>query len=107
MLKFGKAAFTSDIYQFGIVLYHIITRVPVIEGNPNEQEYKAAVLAGVPQHKAKTLDSPLKYFLVRCLEPDPNLRYPSAYEAYRDLSIFISNQNSPNTNAVRNNGFSN
>ena len=87
LLKFGKTSFSSDIYQFGLILYHIITKRPVIEESDGDQT--AAVLNGIPQQKAARLEFPLKYCLMKMLEPDPMFRYQTAYEVFRDLNSFL------------------
>lgn len=110
----GKTRFNSDIFQLGLIIFHLISGVPAI--NASDGDEKVALSSGVPQSKALHLNSPFRsvplcssliFFanlqvndltlnftaydlcrncLARMLEVDPLKRYNNEYDIWRDLS---------------------
>lgn len=80
----------SDVYALGATLYHALCGRPPYKG-PSDQVL-AAVLRDVPQRpSARSAEVPpeLDAVVMRCLEKDPGLRYPTAGELADDLERWL------------------
>jgi tetratricopeptide (TPR) repeat protein len=87
----------SDIYAFGVVLFQMASggRLPFLASLPRDDSleeqirfsremYKLHSYASVPK-----LDTPIFSVIQRCLEKDPNRRYPSFKEVRNDLEPIL------------------
>jgi serine/threonine protein kinase len=82
----------SDIYALGVMLYEMLSgRLPV-EGKQIDQVLASQRNAPLPplrsQRRAYALPSKLESIVHRCLEKDPDRRYPSAESLVRELRLF-------------------
>ncbi|MEP0549157.1 MAG: protein kinase [Rhodothermales bacterium] len=81
----GAPEARSDVWALGVVLYEMLTG-----RRPFRGDYEAALLYAVLHEAPAPLDrddvpDPLAEIVRRCLEKDPDLRYPSAEEVEVDL----------------------
>jgi nucleotide-binding universal stress UspA family protein len=77
----------SDIFSLGVLLYHFATKVRPF-GYPRSQAGLRSRLWRDPEPpRALIPDFPpwLQEVILRCLEPDPDARYPSAAQLHLDL----------------------
>ena len=68
----------SDIYSFGVTLYYLL------RGVPPEQEFRRT-LGGT---RRRSVSRGLQRIVRRCLEADPEARFPSFAELERDLQAY-------------------
>ncbi len=68
----------SDIYSFGVTVYYLL------RGVPPEQEF----LQTLEGRRRRTVPRGLQRILRRCLEREPEARYPSFAELERDLQTY-------------------
>jgi tetratricopeptide (TPR) repeat protein len=81
----------SDIYSLGAVLYHLVTGRP-----PFQAASFAAILRQLmeddpvpPRQLNSAVDVDLETICLRCLEKEPERRYPSAAAVQDDLNRFL------------------
>jgi serine/threonine-protein kinase len=66
----------TDIYSFGITLYHLITGK-----SPNEPPFEIKSIREIDENFSRGME----YIISRCTRPDPNQRYQSVRELIEDL----------------------
>ena len=73
----------ADIYSFGATLYHILTgQKPVMD----RDGYVADI-----RYYREDMNDIFASIIMRCLEPDPDSRYPSASQVLRELENIYTN----------------
>ena len=73
----------ADIYSFGATLYHILTgQKPVMD----RDGYVADI-----RYYREDMNDIFASIIMRCLEPDPDNRYPSASQVLRELENIYTN----------------
>jgi beta-lactam-binding protein with PASTA domain len=84
----------SDIYALGVVLYELLTGVPPFTGeSPVSVAYQhVREQAPLPSDLNPNIPESLDAVVMRCLEKDPQRRYPSAIALAADLKRFLSGQ---------------
>jgi TolB-like protein/Tfp pilus assembly protein PilF len=87
LIQGSEADARSDIFSFGIVLYHMVTGTMPFRG-----EHEAAVMYSIlheePQPVSlfrQNIPESLLAVIAKCLEKDPSRRYQTAEEVARDL----------------------
>jgi serine/threonine protein kinase len=79
-LNDARVSVQSDLWSVGVVLYQMVTgELPY--PMDSEEILRAHILrGGLPQALPTRLRTPLRQILARCLEVDPDRRYPEAAE---------------------------
>ena len=81
----------SDIYSLGCVMYEIFGGRPPFEADTFYEMVRQHVdrqPSPLPFNKPKIFTpAPLKAIIFKCLQKDPNLRYQSAEQLLKDLSV--------------------
>lgn len=95
LFKQGEYTFSVDLYALGIVLYRLFHNGgnPFMDpdARPSEEAFRAANdrrLVGERMPKPKNADADLSRIILKCLDPDPSLRYESAEELIEDLQRY-------------------
>jgi serine/threonine-protein kinase len=81
----------SDVYGLGAILYHLLTGRPPFEA-PTQIETLVRVLEGEPPAPSQLrpdVPSEVEAVCLRCLEKEPERRYPNALAVAEDLERFL------------------
>ena len=103
--KFGEPDHRTDIYQFGAVLYELLTGKPPFEGDMYELTYKILHEKPVPPHKIKPdIPKELSQIVLKALEKKKESRFKNAEQMKKALEElkFRNNLRSKTANNNRN-----
>jgi TolB-like protein/Flp pilus assembly protein TadD len=84
----------TDVYGLGAVLYHLLTGHPPFVGGTTYQIIRL-LLESEPRHPRlwnPKLDRDLSTICLKCLEKDPERRYPTALALAEDLERWIKHE---------------
>ena len=81
----GYTTTQSDLYQLGLILYHMHTCQPAIDVNVPYPEIARQISEGTPRQKAEALGTPLGAVIAKLLRRRDAHRYQSAREVWDDL----------------------
>jgi eukaryotic-like serine/threonine-protein kinase len=90
----AKLTSAADVYSLGAILFHLLTGRPSFLGEHALAVIKQASERPAPKLRtlSPTLDRDLETICAKCLERDPNARYPSAGDLAEDLERWLEGQ---------------
>ena len=77
--------YRSDQFSFGLILYEMASGKQAF-AKPSSVETMAAIVREEPPPMEEKLPPPLRWILDRCLAKEPERRYESTRDLYRDLT---------------------
>lgn len=83
LLTAGYTTTQSDLYQLGLLMYHMHTGSPPVE--PAAPDYTRQVVEGEPRRRAEALGTPVGQVIAKLLRRRDAYRYHSAVEVWEDL----------------------
>ena len=84
LLTIGKTTYQSDIYQLGLIFYHMLTGWPAVV--PADGDINNVINHAIPYHKARNLNTPIGNCISRMLHGDLRERYRNPYDVQQALS---------------------
>jgi serine/threonine protein kinase len=81
----GYTTTQSDLYQLGLLMYHMLTGQPAIDVEVPYQELHRQIAEGTARQKAEALGSPVGLIIAKLLRRREAYRYQSAREVWDDL----------------------
>ncbi|BBM85029.1 serine/threonine protein kinase [Candidatus Uabimicrobium amorphum] len=83
----------DDIYAFGAILYHLLTKRPPFEGEDSTVMRQIRTTAAVPLCQINPdIPNELEYICLKCLHKNPEERYATAELVALDLQKFMENK---------------
>ncbi|MEY3176686.1 MAG: hypothetical protein RLZZ436_4600, partial [Planctomycetota bacterium] len=88
----------SDQYAIGVILYQILCNLRPFQSRPKDPEESERIRRDStqrpqpPSSKSSFLDRDLQRICLRCLEPDPQDRYPSIEKLMTHLSQWLAGE---------------
>ncbi len=76
--------YRSDQFSFGLILYELATRKRAFQRD-SAVETMAAIIRDEPEPLPSTVPAPVRWTIERCLAKDPDQRYDSTRDLYREL----------------------
>ena len=83
LITIGKTTYQSDIYQMGLIFFHMLTGWPAVV--PEDGDITNVIQHSIPYHKARALDTPIGHCISRMLHNDLQERYRNPYEVQQAL----------------------
>ncbi len=86
-LASGATSVQSDLYSLGLLLYELFTGRPAFAGETLEEMRRSRSSGSMPSMppNGESFDPAVERVILRCLEPDPADRPPSAYAVLAGL----------------------
>ena len=91
LLTIGKTSYQSDIYQLGLIFYHMLTGWPAVV--PADGDINHVVTHNIPYRKASALNTPIGSCISKMLHPDLRERYRNPYEVQQALLQALQHSN--------------
>ncbi len=87
VLQGGMPSVASDIYACGVIFYEMLTARPPFGGETLQQAREAHLNAPIPSLRDDNPAVPraVEGIVMKCLQKDPNARYPTALSLLNDL----------------------
>jgi len=85
ILATGYTSKQSDLYQVGLLVYHMLTGEPAIQMDVPYAELVRQVAEGDPRKRAEMIGTPLGHLIAKMLRRREAFRYTSAREVWADL----------------------
>ena len=100
-LRHGINSFAGDQYSFGVTLYELITKAPVLQEQNPQKLIDRICSAPLPPLQCPEPD--LSAIVNRCISFDPSARYPDMAKVAEDLEHFLNHEpvSAANTSAFR------
>ncbi len=89
-LKHGIRSFSGDQYSFGVTMYELITRAPVLPEQDPRKLIERICAGPLPPLQCSEPD--LAAIVNRCISFDPAARYPGMAEVAADLDHFLRHE---------------
>jgi eukaryotic-like serine/threonine-protein kinase len=83
----GYTTRQSDLYQLGLLLYHMHTGLPALPEGLAYQDLTRYIAEGMPRQRAETLGTPVGNVIAKLLRRRDAYRYHSAREVWEDLRL--------------------
>lgn len=86
---------TTDVYAMGAMMYHAVAGQPPFRGTNEIETLRMAITqAAVPPKSPENLPIPTDFcaIIMRCLQKDQALRYPSALSLAEDLERYVDDE---------------
>ena len=82
----GYTTTQSDLYQLGLLMYHMHTARPALDGtNTQHPDYTRQIAEGAPRKRAEALGTPIGQIIAKLLRRRDAYSYHSALEVWEDL----------------------
>jgi serine/threonine-protein kinase len=86
----GYTTTQSDLYQLGLLLFHMHTGQPALAPTLPDAEIARRIADGAPRQQAEALGTPTSQVIAKLLRRRDAYRYQSARQVWEDLRIAAS-----------------
>lgn len=83
LITIGKTTYQSDIYQLGLIFFHMLTGWPAVMAS--DGDITNVIHEQIPFRKARSLNSPIGSCISRMLHTDLRERYRNPYEVQQAI----------------------
>ena len=87
----GEPGIHSDIYQLGLLIYHMLVGHMIFQGGNDEVRYQQVYVASKKHVEYyQQIPSMVQEIIIKCLEKDPKKRYPNLSELHDAVSYALA-----------------